>query len=125
MFSKLFSKDSSGIKWKPLTSISELEEIDSASQSKPILLFKHSTSCPIRSMALSRFERNFKDDAAFIPYFLSVIALREVSNEIASRYGVTHESPQAILISKGKAVFDRSHNGIDFEEINEVANQLS
>ena len=125
MFSKLFSKESPAIKWELIDSISMLNEIDAASEEKPILLFKHSTSCPISSMALSRFERSYKEDAGFVPYFLDLIALREVSNEIASRYDVTHESPQAILITKGRAVLDRSHNGIDFDEINEVAQQLS
>ena len=122
MLGKLFSsKERESLPWNNLSNISQLEEIDKASEEKPILLFKHSTRCSISAMALGRFERSFREGASFDPYFLDLIAHRDVSNEIADRYGVRHESPQAILIRNGKAVYETSHMGIDFNELNSEA----
>ncbi|MEM7297616.1 MAG: bacillithiol system redox-active protein YtxJ [Bacteroidota bacterium] len=125
MFSKLFSKNEVSVGWNNLDSISQLSEIDEVSQKKPVLIFKHSTRCPISTMALSRFERSFNEEANFTPYFLDLISFREISNGVAEKYAVIHESPQALLISNGKSIYDSSHNGIDFEEINEKAKSLS
>ena len=120
MFSNLFSKSETraAVPWTRLTELSQLDELVQESHHKPVLIFKHSTSCPISSMSLSRFERSFNEEATFDCYFLDLLAHREVSNQVAERFQVRHESPQAILISKGKVIFDASHSGIDFEEVN-------
>lgn len=125
MFSKLFSSNEVNVGWNNLNSISQLNEIDELSQEKPVLIFKHSTRCPISSMALSRFERSYQEDASFTPFFLDLIAYRDVSNGIAEKYAVIHESPQTILIKNGQSIYNSSHNGIDFEEINEKAKDVS
>ena len=69
-------------------------------------------------MTLSRFERSYDESASFEPHFLDLIAHRDISDEIARKYAVKHESPQAILIKNGKAVFNASHMGISFDELN-------
>lgn len=105
--------------WKELNSLEQLEEIDSISQKQPVFIFKHSTRCSISSAALARMERQF-DPGKFPglePYFLDLIANREVSNEVATRYGVTHQSPQTLLIQNGECVYDNSHLGISFSEL--------
>lgn len=125
MLSNLFSKKSSAsIQWNHLSDVSQFEQMDEMSNDQPVLIFKHSTRCPISTMSLGRFERSFIEETSFRPYFVDLISNREVSNEIARRYDVMHESPQAILLSKGKAVYNASHNGIDFHEIEEKAKQL-
>ena len=119
MFSKLFSKPADPqVEWHQLNNLSQLAEIEERSKERPVLIFKHSTRCSISAMALGKFERNFDSEAKFDPYFLDLIAHREVSNEIASRYHVVHESPQALLIVDGKVIYHASHNGINFQEIN-------
>lgn len=121
----LFSKkESSSVPWIELNSEEQLGLIDQKSKKKPVLLFKHSTSCPISSMSLNRFERSYTEEAHFDPYFLDLITFRQVSNQIAERYGVPHESPQVILVKDGKAVYDTSHNAISFEEADEQASRL-
>jgi bacillithiol system protein YtxJ len=42
---------------------------------------------------------------------------RDISNEIANRFNVHHESPQVILIQHGECVYDESHNAIDWSDI--------
>jgi bacillithiol system protein YtxJ len=125
MLSKLFSKtEKVSVPWKNIVDISQLEEVDQRSKEKAVILFKHSTRCSISAMSLSRFERTYQEEAAFEPYFLDLIAHRDISNAIAERYGVKHESPQAILIKNGKPVFDSSHMGISFAELNDQAEKL-
>lgn len=116
MLSSLFSKTAK-MEWNHLSSIDQLSEIEQLSKQKPVAIFKHSTRCSISAMVLSRFERSYESESAFEPYFLDLIAFRDVSNEIASRYQVDHQSPQVILIQDGKAIFDASHNGISYEEL--------
>ncbi|PTT14598.1 bacillithiol system redox-active protein YtxJ [Flavobacterium sp. HMWF030] len=103
----------SNVNWTELTDIAQLMEIEAISNVKPVVIFKHSTRCSISRMALKQFEREFDLNEAVDAYFLDLIAHRDISNEIASRFNVYHESPQLILIKNGKAVYDVSHSDID------------
>lgn len=102
--------------WIPLRSEEELERIIALSNDQPQVIFKHSTRCSISSVAKNRLERaNVPDNAAF--YFLDLLAYRSLSNSIAERFAVDHESPQILVIKNGKCVYDESHMSIDMEEI--------
>lgn len=105
--------------WNQLNEISQLDEIVKESEEKPVFIFKHSTRCSISASALNRIERAWSDDSAetVVPYFLDLISHRDISQEIASKFQVEHESPQAIIISKGKSIYDTSHMDIKLEEL--------
>ena len=105
--------------WKKLDNISQLEEIDNESASKPILIFKHSTRCPVSFAALDRVEGDSMklDGLSFEPYFLDLIAYRSISNEIAEKYGIMHQSPQILIIKNGKVVYHNSHMGVNINNI--------
>lgn len=107
------------INWIPLTSLEQLDEIETASKDKQILIFKHSTRCSISRMALKQFEKEFDLDNKVNAYFLDLIAYRDVSNEIASRFNVVHQSPQLLLIKDGKSIYNASHSDIDAEALKE------
>ena len=110
----LFGSSASAFPWVKLTSLSQLDELIAASEEKPVLLFKHSTACNISAMMLSRFEKNWHADAdACTCVYLDLRAHRDVSNAIAEKTGVWHESPQAILLKNRQAVYDASHGDID------------
>lgn len=105
--------------WKKLTNSNQIEEIKALSNERPVLIFKHSTRCSISSMSLDRLLRNWKeeDESRVIPYFLDLIAYRQLSDQIESEFGVVHQSPQVILIKEGKAVYEDSHFGISYASI--------
>ena len=103
----------SNVNWTELTDIAQLAEVTAISNEKPVVSFKHSTRCSISRMALKQFEREYDLNDSVAAYFLDLIAHRDISNEIASRFNVYHESPQLILIRDGKAVYDVSHSDID------------
>lgn len=122
-FKNIFSSsDDNGAKeskidWIELNDLGQLNEISSLSSEKPVAIFKHSTRCSISRMALKQFENEFNSSDKVTLYFLDLISHRDVSNEIASRFGVAHQSPQLILIKDGKAVYNVSHNEIDAEAL--------
>jgi bacillithiol system protein YtxJ len=119
MFNSSEEKDSNEnkINWNELTDLEQLNEIIAVSNEKPVAIFKHSTRCSVSRMALKQFENEFNSSDKVTPYFLDLIAHRDISNEIANRFGVTHQSPQLILIKEGKAIYNVSHSDIDAEEL--------
>jgi bacillithiol system protein YtxJ len=107
----------SNVNWIPLTNLAQLNDIENMSNVKPIVIFKHSTRCSISRFALKQFEREYDLDETVDTFFLDLIEHRDVSNEIANKFGVYHESPQLILIKNGKAVYDVSHSDISTEAL--------
>ena len=75
-------------------------------------VFKHSTTCPT-SFAAAENVRGA--EIGLVLYWVNVIEQRDLSNWVAEQYGVTHQSPQLILIQQGKVVQSWSHYGITKE----------
>lgn len=104
--------------WNQLTDIKQLDLIDEESKSQKIMILKHSTRCSISSTALNRLERKWNPDnsSQLKPYYLDLLNHRDISNEIARRYNVEHESPQILIISNGKCIFSQTHSEITLED---------
>ena len=102
-----------------ITSIEDLHSVLQQSTSQPLLLFKHSTRCPISAGANREFEAylNAAPNQGVIYGLIYVIEDREVSNAAAEMLGVKHESPQAILVKDGQAVWNTSHSRITSETL--------
>lgn len=81
------------------------------SANERLLLFKHSTACPI-SAAAYREMRAFESGSPVPVYMVKVIEARRLSLWLADTLAVRHASPQAILVEKGQAVWNTSHYGI-------------
>ena len=101
------------MKWTELTDMNQLDDIN-----QPFIVFKHSTRCPISGMA----KRNVELEADMIPddvpaFFLDLIKYRDLSNQIAERYSVRHESPQLLLISEGRCAYHASHSDISVSAV--------
>ena len=123
LFSNVFGSSESQntskskINWIYLTDLGQLNEIMTVSNEKPIVIFKHSTRCSVSRMALKQFENEFDLVDQVDVYFLDLLEHRDISNEIASRFNVYHQSPQLLLIKEGKSVYDVSHCDIDAGEL--------
>ncbi|MEJ7587030.1 MAG: bacillithiol system redox-active protein YtxJ [Ferruginibacter sp.] len=109
--------------WIALTEEAQLTEIKKLSESKPQVIFKHSTRCSISSVVKNRLERT-KPPGNVDFYFLDLIRNRDISNKIADEFSVYHESPQVLLIKDGKCIYDESHSGISMHEIEELVSTL-
>lgn len=117
---KIFRSQSS-FNWTELTSF---EQIDKQSIQKNVggnslfAIFKHSTRCSISSVAKRRMESGWEKANPEIPvFYLDLIQYRELSNQIASHFEVSHQSPQLILIKNGEAVYQNSHLSINPKDI--------
>lgn len=106
------------MKYFTLDKMEQFDEIDEISKTKPVVLFKHSTRCSISKMVLKQFDAEFNYPEEKIDwYLLDLLNHRDLSNEIASRYNVVHQSPQIVVIRNGKAVFNESHDSISAEDL--------
>jgi bacillithiol system protein YtxJ len=78
-------------------------------------VFKHSFTCGTSAEALDELIEHLNEDivAAGGPdttyAIVTVQTHREVSNAVATRLGVRHETPQALLIRNGRVVWAASH----------------
>lgn len=99
--------------WKEIGSEEELNAAIAESTEKKVAIFKHSTRCFISKTVLKNFEKEVANsDKNVSYYFLDLIAHQDLSNKIADDFGVTHQSPQLIVLDNGKAVADASHQSI-------------
>ncbi|MCL4638184.1 MULTISPECIES: bacillithiol system redox-active protein YtxJ [Olivibacter] len=104
------------MKWIELNTQDTLETI--AASNSYAIIFKHSTRCPVSSMA----KRTFEFESSLIPeetpvYLVDLIKYREISNQIADKWKVRHESPQVLLIKGDDCVYNESHNEIEVAKI--------
>ena len=114
--SNLFAKQEeplSNFNWIPLTDISQLDEITNNSTNKIQAIFKHSTRCGISAMVIKQFEKQHNEyDSEIDFYFLDLLRFRAISNIIATKLNVHHQSPQLIILKNNKVVAHDSHHGI-------------
>lgn len=102
--------------WISLDSINQLEDIKT--HAEPVLIFKHSTRCPVSSMA----KRNIELESVLLPenvptYFLDLIKFRDLSNQVSAIWKIKHESPQVLLIHNQECIYNSSHNEINVADI--------
>ena len=92
-----------------------LEELFARSHEGPVLLFKHSSSCPISARAYSQME------GVETPVSIVVVQQsRELSREIEQRTGVRHETPQALVLRDGRAVWNASHFDVTAQAVRQA-----
>jgi len=101
-----------------ITEIESFEELASRSQDAPVVVFKHSTTCPISTAAYTEMSR-FKGDVAVV----EVQRSRILSKEIERRTGVRHESPQVLVLLKGKVVWNASHWNVNAHEVQQAVDK--
>lgn len=98
---------------RPLSTIAELDVALAASSTRPILIFKHSSTCGTSAMAFEEVEELVSGGAGAPPaadiYVVHIQSARAVSNEVERRLHVRHESPQALLIHDGTVVWSATH----------------
>ena len=105
--------------WKEITSVDEWQQLNTQDS---LIVFKHSTTCPVSANALKEFEdylsQEPKKNTDYV--LVKVIESRPVSNQIAEDTGIKHESPQIIYLQKGEPVWNTSHWSITVEHMKAV-----
>ncbi len=119
LFKNLFSQgktvenEENTVPWINLTSLEQLKELERISATKPQAIFKHSTTCGISRMVLKMFTGNYTPvDGQMDLYYLDLLSYRTISNAIADKFHVLHQSPQILIIKNGSVVAHASHGAI-------------
>lgn len=90
--------------------VSTVEQFDELlKKENSFFLLKHSLTCPISHAAYEEYQKYSGAHQEIPSYFLAVQDSRSLSNEIAERFQIKHESPQAIFFLNGKPVWNASH----------------
>ena len=116
IFDSLFKSETKNSNWpgQQLEVLNQLDDIVTASLTTPQLIFKHSTRCSISRFVLADFMSHFTYSSdEFGAYFLDLLNHRDISNAIAERFNIVHQSPQVVIIKDGKVVAHASHEGIN------------
>jgi bacillithiol system protein YtxJ len=91
----------------------DLDAFFEASMSETLWVFKHSTRCGISFEVLDGLATYLSTNPSFGKvFYLDILANRAVSDRVASRTGIMHQSPQILCIVKGECIFHRSHRAI-------------
>ncbi len=93
------------------------EDLDAALQTSydhPIVIFKHSATCPFSARAQEQVA-NAKHELDI--YALVIQYVPELNTEIVQRLGVEHESPQAIIVKNGEAIWSGWRSKISAESL--------
>jgi bacillithiol system protein YtxJ len=108
----------------PVEADAELEGLFARSDDAPVVIFKHSTTCPISAHAHGQMRRL---DRAVVGEIALVVVQRArgVSNEVARRTGLRHESPQAIVLRRGQPVWSASHFDITTDAVERAVRENS
>jgi bacillithiol system protein YtxJ len=92
-----------------------LQELLEQSSEKPVVIFKHSTTCSVSARAYEEMA-GLGGQVALI----EVQSARELSREIATSTGIEHESPQVIILRNGEPVWHASHWNITKEKVEQA-----
>src|SRR6476620_2059243 len=108
-----------------LTPLNDVQSLDAAiaeSCERPVLLFKHSRYCGVSCEALDELQSHIDSQSGpTVAYkMVTVQTHRSVSDAISQRLGIRHETPQAILLRNGKAVWNASHFRITSNQLNQA-----
>jgi bacillithiol system protein YtxJ len=102
----------------PVSDQEDLDRLLAASAERPVVLFKHDYACSISVRAYW--------DMAAVPGEVSLIDVerqRALSQEVAARLGVVHESPQVIVVRDGQPVYAASHWEISRDAVTQAADR--
>jgi len=96
-----------------LNSAVALEAALRVSQTHPVFLFTHSRACSVSRETLDQLLWHLQyRDASISTYLITVQTQAKICAAVTRILGLRHETPQAILVAGGRAVWHRAHNKI-------------
>jgi bacillithiol system protein YtxJ len=98
----------------------DLEQLLERSHKDPVVIFKHSTQCSRSAAAYEEYENFIADNPETPCGTVLVIEDRKLSDELEDRFGIRHESPQAIVVSNGAPTWHASHFRVTAQALEEA-----
>jgi len=100
----------------PVADEADLDRLFAESAEQPVVLFKHDFACHISANAY----RELTTIPGDVP-LIDVDRQKRLSDDVASRTGIEHESPQVIVLRNGRPVYAASHWDITGEKVARAA----
>ena len=107
-----------------LTTRTQVDDLVHESNAHPVAVLKHSIACPISARGQREFVA-LEDDGDPPLYAVVVQYARDISNYIAEKTGVRHETPQVLILSGGEVVYSASHYDISSGALREAAQKAT
>jgi bacillithiol system protein YtxJ len=103
----------------PITRLWDRDGLDQALLAPQAVLYKYSPICSVSTWIGREVDRFASDHPDTPVYAIDVIGQRELSNWIAEKFGVRHESPQAFVVRAGQATWNASHSAITADALSQ------
>lgn len=106
--------------------IDALNELLANTSVRPALIFKHSLSCGTSAMAMEEMTDLVAAGPLEAEFALVRIqAARPVSDAIAMRLKVRHESPQVLLVRDGQVIWSATHWNVTADTVRAALGRLN
>ena len=106
-----------------LTNMEQWRVLKFRSNKAPVLILKHSNTYSTSSYTLQKIRDGQAAQIIDKPINLVVVQEnREISNKIAKELNIKHQSPQAIVMHNGQAIYSANHEAIDTTQIAQALN---
>lgn len=100
----------------PIADVAALDAALAKSHEAATLVYLHDPYCPISRRAWGEMQQ-LPPEALGAAYLVDVSRQHEVKRAVEVQTGVRHESPQAIVLRDGRAVWNASHFAITAEDV--------
>jgi bacillithiol system protein YtxJ len=108
-----------------LHDVAQADELISASDPRPLVIFKHSRSCGTSAQAFDELLEHLDASDSDVRYaIVTVQTHRDVSSAVSRMLGVRHETPQALIVQDGQVVWSASHFRVTAEAVNAAIKRL-
>jgi bacillithiol system protein YtxJ len=105
--------------------VRDVAAVEEALAAPRAVIYKHSPRCGV-CIASDHEIRHFDEGPCGIPvYWVDVVTHADLSRIVADRVGVQHESPQVILLERGRVVWSASHWEVRASDLEDQATRLS
>jgi bacillithiol system protein YtxJ len=108
-----------------LDRLEQVDQLVERSFTQPVIVFKHSPACGTSAYAFDELDTYRQEPSAHDVYIVDVLRSRPLSQAIAARFGVHHQSPQLLLIAGGRVAWHGSHYGVNTSAIQRAVASLS
>ncbi|MFI5211246.1 MAG: monothiol bacilliredoxin BrxC family protein [Ignavibacteria bacterium] len=109
--------------WISLDSLEQLKVIKETSENQRVLLLMFSPGNSVNFVVKFLLEREWNEDEMKMKtYIFDLVGSEELSGEIEKEFGAVKESPQVLIIERGKPVFNASYGRILFSELRKFSN---
>ena len=101
-----------------LNELQQLDDLLNQSAEQPVILFKHSNTCVISARAYRQMAKLEKRVA-----LVTVQKARALSNEIATRLELQHQTPQVLIVRDRRLAWSASHFRISADAVNRAVEE--